>query len=92
MTYPLFSVFHYILQESGMMFRKSIADQTAVVKGKAISVINTAIFAGQIGATFSIGPIVDVTGDGNYFMLIPCVFAALTFGIALFLNMPSTTK
>ena len=88
MTYSLFSVFHYILQESGMMFHKSVADQTAVVKGKAISVINTAIFAGQIGTTSSIGPVVDVTRDGNYLMLIPCVFAALTFCTIVCSNMP----
>ena len=75
-----------------MMFRKSSAGQTVVVKGKAVSIINTAIFIGQIGATFTIGPVVDATGDRNYFMLIPCVFAALTFGITLFLNMPCTTK
>lgn len=70
------------------MFRKSAAGRTAVVKGKAISVINTAIFIGQIGATSSIGPVVDVTGDGNYFMLIPCVFAALMFCSTICSNMP----
>ena len=54
-----------------------------MVEGIAVATMNTAIFAGQIIASLVIGPAVDAVGDVNYFMIIPCFFATLSFLVTL---------
>ena len=60
-----------------------------MVEGVAVATINTAILAGQIIASLVIGPVVDAVGDVNYFMLIPCLFGALSFLISLPFTSPA---
>ena len=57
-----------------------------MIEGKACSVMNVAIFLGQIGASFSVGPIVDTAGNGNYFIFIPCIAATMSFLISVFIK------
>ena len=54
-----------------------------MVEGIAVATMNTAIFAGQIIASLVIGPVVDAVGDVKYFMIIPCLFATLSFLVTL---------
>ena len=68
------------------MFRNNWTDAPDVVQGKACSVINTGLFIGQIGASFLIGPVVEATGDGNYFMVVPCIAITITFFISVLIQ------
>ena len=70
------------------MFRKKWNNSSSEVpvEGKAATVVNISILAGQIVSTLIITPIVDYTDDGNYFMFVPCVQGAMTFFLACFLT------
>ena len=76
------------------MFRKawSKSGSDDVIEGKACSVINTAVFIGQIGASLAMGPIVDTAGSGNYLMVIPCLAATVSFLIAVCVRMPTASQ
>ena len=51
-----------------MLFRKKWNRRPPMIEGVAVATINTAAFFGQIIASLVIGPVVDATGDVNYFM------------------------
>lgn len=62
-----------------MLFRKEWTKRPPMIEGIAVATINTGAFIGQIIASLVIGPVVDATGDVNYFMTIPCFFITLSF-------------
>ena len=74
------------------MFRKEWKNRPPMVEGIAVATMNTSVFVGQILASLIIGPVVDAVGDVNYFMLIPCIFATLSFLIALPIKSPVIQK
>ena len=78
-----------LFQKWNMLFRKDWPDQPEVVEGKAISVINIAMFMGQAGAALLVGPVVDAVGDKNVLMLIPAASVAATVLVIACNNMPT---
>ena len=75
------------------MFRKDwTSGDSDAVEGKAATLLTITILSGQILSTLIITPVVDLLKDGNYFMLVPCVQAAITFLLANFLTQPQKDK
>ncbi|XP_019857518.1 PREDICTED: solute carrier family 45 member 4-like isoform X2 [Amphimedon queenslandica] len=68
-----------LYQKADMLFRKEWTRRPPMIEGIAVATINTGAFFGQIIASLVIGPVVDATGDVNYFMTIPCFFITLSF-------------
>lgn len=59
-----------------------------VVEGKACSVINTAVFAAQMTAALTVGPVATLAGSNIYIIFLCCVSSALAFFVAIFISMP----
>ena len=71
-----------------MLFRRTWDNAPTVIEGKACSVINAAMFLGQIIASLLVGPIVDLMEDNNYFIVISCVAISIMFLLGVFIRTP----
>ena len=78
-----------MFQKWSMLFRHRWSDQPRVVEGKAISVINIAMFMGQGGAALLVGPVVDAVGDKNVLMLIPAAAVSVAVLVVACNSMPT---